>query len=182
MTEVEDALDHANVELQLSLTVDATPDLVGRVRASASSTVRAWTGCDEDFAFTVEVLLSELLTNAVVHTTGATVTAQVALTRGRRLTLSAIDACGKPPQLSFAGEGDEGGRGLMLCEALADEWGWRPLEVGKEVWARLTVPRLSAVTREGEHSGDDGEHGDPGLLHGRAQRVGSPSLPLDVRA
>jgi anti-sigma regulatory factor (Ser/Thr protein kinase) len=181
MTEVEDTLDPVGIELFLSLTVDAAPVSVGRVRSLMARTVQGWTGCDEEVVYTVEVLLSELVTNAVRYTTGSDVTVQAQL-NGRELTLRAIDSCGKPPKLSIAEEGDEGGRGLMLCAALADEWDWRSRAVGKEVWARLTVPGPGGMTPEGEHGGDGGKSGDPGLLHGRAERVGGAPVSLDVRA
>jgi anti-sigma regulatory factor (Ser/Thr protein kinase) len=99
----------------------------------------------------VTLVASELCANAVRHghvagrdfhllltadpVTG-TVRIEVSDTRGERL-----------PRLS-AGvpEDGDGGRGLLLVEALADRWGWSPRSSGgpgKTVWAERTAPGLT---------------------------------------
>jgi hypothetical protein len=43
------------------------------------------------------------------------------------------------PVRQEAGPGDDGGRGLMIIEALSTDWGaYRKAEGGKAVWAMIT--------------------------------------------
>jgi len=39
------------------------------------------------------------------------------------------------------------GRGLLLVDALAEQWGQEPNDGGKTVWARLAVPQGTALGR-----------------------------------
>jgi hypothetical protein len=50
-----------------------------------------------------------------------------------------------------AGEGETGGRGLLLVEVLAHRWGWgeRAGGIGKTVWAEVKAPGLAPVERDG---------------------------------
>ncbi|MFE6281639.1 ATP-binding protein [Streptomyces sp. NPDC057877] len=85
-----------------------------------------------------ELLTSELVTNALVHTDGdAVLTATV----GRRgLRVEVRDSVARPPRLG-PGESCDGthGRGLVLVQALADAWGVRALGAGKVVWFEMAV-------------------------------------------
>lgn len=84
------------------------------------------------------LMLGELLANAVTH--GRCPEAVVHLRLGDdALLISVQDTCAHPPVLGPASWDDEGGRGLLLVEALAQEWGWVPLPMGKQVWFRLPV-------------------------------------------
>lgn len=83
-----------------------------------------------------ELLTSELVTNALVHTEdGAVLTATV---RPRALRVEVRDFVGRPPR-PRGPQPEEGtnGRGLVLVESLADDWGVRPCTVGKSVWFEL---------------------------------------------
>ncbi|MFJ9840264.1 ATP-binding protein [Kitasatospora sp. NPDC101155] len=87
-----------------------------------------------------ELVLSELVTNAVVH---------ARVPRGRRiairfelvcdhLRLEVHDASSERPVIRRStGAEDLSGRGLRLVEALSVEWGWipRPEGIGKIIWA-----------------------------------------------
>ncbi|WP_437036224.1 ATP-binding protein [Streptomyces sp. enrichment culture] len=87
-----------------------------------------------------ELLTSELVTNALVHTEeGAVLTATVG---PRALRVEVRDFAGRgprprprPPQR----EESTNGRGLVLVESLADDWGVRPCGAGKSVWFELGV-------------------------------------------
>ncbi|MFE4593224.1 ATP-binding protein [Streptomyces laurentii] len=83
-----------------------------------------------------ELLTSELVTNALVHTDhGAVVTATVVPEQLRvevRDFVPGID----PPRVPYADDGTHG-RGLVLVEALADSWGVENQGVGKVVWFEL---------------------------------------------
>jgi anti-sigma regulatory factor (Ser/Thr protein kinase) len=90
-----------------------------------------------DVVDTAELLVSELVTNAVVHGSGVIV---VAIDYEDRVVSIAVsdDAPGKP-QLQPERPMALGGRGLRMIESLASAWGVRPREdgPGKQVWVRL---------------------------------------------
>ncbi|MDN3026438.1 ATP-binding protein [Streptomyces sp. S.PB5] len=91
---------------------------------------------------TAELLAAELISNAVLHTTGPA-TLRVRYSDGT-LRLGAWDADPEPPDppgKSLDLPDREGGRGLALVNACADLWGWQPLSRfgrrGKYVWCEL---------------------------------------------
>ncbi|MCX5060287.1 MULTISPECIES: ATP-binding protein [unclassified Streptomyces] len=90
---------------------------------------------------TAELLATELISNAVLHTKGPAAL-RVRYSPGV-LRLGAWDADPEPPD-SPAEAADltaEGGRGLTLVRACSDLWGWQPLSRfgnrGKYVWCEL---------------------------------------------
>jgi len=106
-----------------------------------------------------ELLVSELVTNAVLHSRGeVTLTLAVAdgllevgvADVGRRLPPQrGLDrSAGGPPWTA------EGGRGLRLVDRLSSEWGVATLARGKQVWFRLEVgtswPHRTACPCAGE--------------------------------
>jgi anti-sigma regulatory factor (Ser/Thr protein kinase) len=93
----------------------------------------------------LELVVSELVTNAVTHGAGQ-ITLTVTLVRDS-VTLSVLDEGGGRPQLRHVGAGSGHGRGLALVAHLAGEWQVRdaPDGVGKEVWCVLSA---SATGRE----------------------------------
>jgi serine phosphatase RsbU (regulator of sigma subunit)/anti-sigma regulatory factor (Ser/Thr protein kinase) len=108
----------------------ADPALVSEVRASAVRQLADW-GLDET-AFAAELMLSELVTNAIRHGAGPI---RVRLLRGRSLICEVSDASNTAPHLRRAASTDEGGRGLFLVAQLAQSWGTRYLPQGKVIWA-----------------------------------------------
>jgi anti-sigma regulatory factor (Ser/Thr protein kinase) len=87
----------------------------------------------------VELVVSELVTNAVTHGAGE-ITLTITLVRDS-VTLSVLDEGGGRPKLRHVGSGSGHGRGLALVARLADEWQVReaPEGVGKEVWCVLSA-------------------------------------------
>lgn len=87
------------------------------------------------------MILSELLTNALIHTTSPDVTIEITHTRHDELHLAVTDH--SPVHPSPAGapspSEDESGRGLTLIAALAANWGTSTTTDGrgKMVWAQL---------------------------------------------
>ncbi|WP_128433821.1 ATP-binding protein [Streptomyces cyaneus] len=91
-----------------------------------------------------QLLASELLGNAIRHTTGP---AALKLRRsGRSLRLGAWDTDPTPPTTPPPDDEDEDGRGLHLVNAYADDWGWFQINGdgtrgghghGKYVWCEL---------------------------------------------
>ncbi|MGP4007545.1 ATP-binding protein [Streptomyces sp. 4N124] len=83
-----------------------------------------------------ELLTSELVTNAIVHTDNDAVLTAVVGPRGLRVEVR--DFVARRPRLCVP-NADDGthGRGLVLVQSLADAWGVRPHGVGKAVWFEL---------------------------------------------
>ncbi|MFF7813885.1 SpoIIE family protein phosphatase [Streptomyces sp. NPDC007945] len=108
---------------------------VAPTRHAAEERVREW-GLDVD-PLTVELIVSELVTNAVRH--GAPPYALRLLRGDSTLTVEVRDGAATAPHLRHAKAADEGGRGLHICAMLADAWGVRYEEDGKTVWAELAL-------------------------------------------
>ncbi len=90
----------------------------------------------EESAEVAELLLSELVTNALVHTRhGAVVTVTVA---SATLRVEVRDFVSGLP-MSCVPDADDGthGRGLILVQNLADAWGVKAHALGKVVWFEL---------------------------------------------
>ncbi|MEZ0067696.1 GAF domain-containing protein/anti-sigma regulatory factor (Ser/Thr protein kinase) [Streptacidiphilus sp. MAP12-20] len=112
---------------------------IAEVRAELRDAVRRW-GVG-DLTDTVELLASELVTNALVHTDrDAMLTARLfrdAESGQARLRIEVEDESDQWPKRRTPGEQASSGRGLMLVEALSDAWGVDPNGSGKRMWAEL---------------------------------------------
>ncbi|MFF7403577.1 ATP-binding protein [Streptomyces sp. TR1341] len=83
-----------------------------------------------------ELLTSELVTNALVHTDDDAVLTAVVVPGGLRVEVR--DFVPRRPQVRTPDPDDDThGRGMVLVESLADAWGVRPHGVGKSVWFEL---------------------------------------------
>ncbi|AKN72984.1 MULTISPECIES: ATP-binding protein [Streptomyces] len=83
-----------------------------------------------------ELLTSELVTNALVHTDDDAVLTAVVDDGGLHVEVRDFVARSPEPRTPDP-DGDTHGRGLVLVESLADAWGVRPHGVGKSVWFEL---------------------------------------------
>ncbi|MGW4349507.1 SpoIIE family protein phosphatase [Streptomyces sp. NPDC004690] len=115
--------------------VPADPAAVGEVRAAVTARLAQW-GLDEQ-AFTTELILSELVTNAIRY--GAA-PIRVRMLRDRALICEVFDGGSTSPHLRYAAATDEGGRGLFLVAQLAERWGTRYTAAGKVIWAEQPLP------------------------------------------
>ncbi|AGP60300.1 SpoIIE family protein phosphatase [Streptomyces rapamycinicus] len=111
------------------------PAVVARARREAAERLAAW-GLEEA-AFTMEVVVSELVTNAIRH---ATPPIGLRLIRDRALICEVSDGSATAPHLRRARAFDEGGRGLLLVAQLTESWGTRQTATGKTIWAELAMP------------------------------------------
>ncbi|MFD0330374.1 ATP-binding protein [Streptacidiphilus monticola] len=115
--------------------VPASAEAVGGIREAAGKQLAQWHL--EPLSFSTELILSELLTNAIRHG-GEPI--RVRLIRSRNLVCEVYDASSTSPHLRYAESTDEGGRGLFIVAQLSARWGTRYTERGKVIWAEL--PRI----------------------------------------
>ncbi|WP_431677236.1 SpoIIE family protein phosphatase [Kitasatospora sp. KL5] len=113
----------------------AEPTAAARARQLTTSTLAEW-GLDE-LAFTAELTVSELVTNAYRYG-GAPVVLR--LIHDRFLICEVSDGSSTSPHLRRARMTDEGGRGLFLVAQLTERWGTRYTRDGKTVWTELPLP------------------------------------------
>lgn len=119
-------------------TVWRVPEAARHARRFTRRTLRAWR-VDETAMDAALLVVSELVTNALVHT-GGPVRLDLTLI-GRRLRVAVTDASPRTP-VKPADPGWEatGGRGIILVEAMSDTWGTVPVSGGKQVWSELVLP------------------------------------------
>lgn len=107
---------------------------VGAVRAECAAKLRDW-GLD-DIVFTTELILSELVTNAVRY---AAQPITVRMIHSSSLICEVFDGSSTAPHLRRAAITDEGGRGLFLVAQLAVRWGTRYTSWGKVIWTEQAL-------------------------------------------
>ena len=117
------------------LELGALDSAVPCARLHARQVVREW-GLP-DLADTAELLVSELMTNAIRASAGILCPA-VALwlfSDGRCVAIQVWDGSSEMPLRRDADADSESGRGLLLVESLSTEWGSYRKADGKVVWA-----------------------------------------------
>ncbi|QFR03191.1 SpoIIE family protein phosphatase [Streptomyces phaeolivaceus] len=115
--------------------VPGDPAAVRRARADATRQLAAW-GLEE-LEFTTELILSELVTNAIRYGGGPI---RVRLIHDRQLICEVTDSSHTSPHLRYAATTDEGGRGLYLIAQLTQRWGTRYSPTGKTIWTEQALP------------------------------------------
>jgi anti-sigma regulatory factor (Ser/Thr protein kinase) len=129
-------------EFHMQLEVGPDPAEVGRARRWARARLLgSGITADEPLAETLLLLISELVTNAVVHT-GCPAVLRVllpppALSDHGTVRVEVADASGRAPAPRRARGDDTGGRGLELVDGLADRWGWQREGAGKRIWCEV---------------------------------------------
>ncbi|MEU0387933.1 ATP-binding protein [Streptomyces chartreusis] len=111
-------------------------------RHAAQARLASWRVPDEACANAV-LVVSELVTNAVLHTPGERILCGVGRMTAERFRLEVHDGdlTGRGIPDCCPGLDDEGGRGLLLVREIADSWGVTrsPLTGGNAVWASLAT-------------------------------------------
>lgn len=119
----------------LSVDYEPRPTSVREARAEVRRQLEIWgLGEREDVADTAELLVSELATNALLHSESRftlTMTAAHGVLR-----CEVADAGGGQPRVLDAGTA-ESGRGMFLVDALARRWGCHQDGPGTTVWFEL---------------------------------------------
>ncbi|MEU0054925.1 SpoIIE family protein phosphatase [Streptomyces sp. NPDC006334] len=115
----------------------ADPAAVADARKAATRRLADWEL--EELSFTTELVVSELVTNAIRYAVGPI---RLRLIRGRALVCEVHDGGATAPRLRHPRTTDEGGRGLLLVSQLTRRWGTRFTPEGKIIWAEqsLTSP------------------------------------------
>jgi anti-sigma regulatory factor (Ser/Thr protein kinase) len=142
--------------LRSFLEFGAYPGAVPCARLHAKAVLWEWglAGLGES----AELIVSEIVTNAVQASRSLIQPSVVRLwllSEQRRVLILVWDGSQRPPMPldQSAGEIYEGGRGLLLVDALSDRWSWYsvPETGGKVVWALCSVDSLM-----GKGGGSDG--------------------------
>ncbi|KRV47039.1 PAS sensor protein [Wenjunlia vitaminophila] len=124
-------------------TLPPDPTSVSRARELACARLGQW---DLDpLVDTTELLVSELVTNALRHGEGDI---RLRLLRDRTLVCEVWDSGLVQPRRRRARDTDEGGRGLQLVSLLADSWGSRRTPHGKTVWFELSLPNGDSTVQD----------------------------------
>ena len=100
----------------------------------------------EDLLDAVELVLSELVGNVVVHV-GGDVTVKATVTEDEVL-VEVSDRSPVAPHLRIFSQVSATGRGMRLVHTLSSDYGLRTQEDGKTIWVRIT--RASAVRGDAE--------------------------------
>ncbi|MET8680693.1 SpoIIE family protein phosphatase [Streptomyces sp. NPDC004647] len=118
-------------------TVWRLPDAVVHARRFTARTLRSW-GLEENMDVAL-LVVSELVTNALIHTQGE-VRLDLTVTVGR-LRVAVSDLSPRAPAKPvIVGWESTGGRGILLVEAMSSSWGSVPVSGGKQVWSEIQLP------------------------------------------
>ncbi|MFD8388800.1 SpoIIE family protein phosphatase [Streptomyces sp. NPDC059680] len=113
----------------------ADPAVVADARKEATRQLSEW-GLEE-LAFTTELVVSELVTNAIRHADGPV---RLRLIRERAAVICEVsDGSATAPHLRHPRATDEGGRGLLLVSQFSQRWGTRFAPGGKIIWAEQST-------------------------------------------
>ncbi|OEJ34727.1 SpoIIE family protein phosphatase [Streptomyces subrutilus] len=115
--------------------LDTEPAVVGDARHLVLDQLTAW-DLDE-LAFSTELIVSELVTNAIRHAGGPV---RLRLIRTDTLTCEVSDSSNTQPRMRRARNSEEGGRGLYIVAQLSHRWGSRYTVGGKTVWSEQSLP------------------------------------------
>ncbi|MFE3328762.1 SpoIIE family protein phosphatase [Streptomyces sp. NPDC059176] len=119
----------------------AEPVAVGHAREVAAERLRDW-GLEE-LVFSTELIVSELVTNAVRYAEGPL---SLRLIHDRTLVCEVADAGHTSPHLRHSAADDEGGRGLFIVARLVQRWGTRYGRSGKTIWTEQALPGADGRT------------------------------------
>nr|WP_309235590.1 ATP-binding protein [Streptomyces sp. TRM64462] len=115
----------------------ARPETVARARHLVTARLLLW-GIASEARDAAELVVSELFTNAVVHTASGYVVCELR-DRGELLRIAVHDE-GRPARVSRRpDDAAECGRGLLIVDSLCSAWGAHDARygAGRVVWAEL---------------------------------------------
>ncbi|MEV4440294.1 SpoIIE family protein phosphatase [Streptomyces sp. NPDC049577] len=123
----------------------AEPERIGEARKQVRALMHDW--ADPDQVDSAVLMVSEMLTNVLVHTDGdAVLVAKISGPPGhRRIRVDVADSSDELPHRRHPGEMASSGRGLVLLELLAGAWGVTPRGDGKNIWFELDEKASAAA-------------------------------------
>lgn len=123
------------VEQAFAESLGRVPESAAEARHLVAAALKAWSlpQLVED----AELVMTELVSNAVAHTAGECIRVNVLRLSDRRVRISVADRDRKRPTRREPDVCGERGRGLLLVEACSSKWGVRVLPGGKAVWSEL---------------------------------------------
>ncbi|MFJ5024895.1 SpoIIE family protein phosphatase [Streptomyces goshikiensis] len=113
-----------------------TPTAVATARRLVRDRLAGW-GVERETAHDTELIVSELVTNAVRY---GSPPLELRVINDRALTCEVRDGSASTPRLRHASVADEGGRGLFIVAQLAQAWGTRYTPEGKIIWTEQNPP------------------------------------------
>jgi serine phosphatase RsbU (regulator of sigma subunit)/anti-sigma regulatory factor (Ser/Thr protein kinase) len=133
------------------VTLPAEPAAVRPARRVVRTTLTRWRL--EPLIDTAELLVSELVTNAIRHASGPV--GLRLLRGGQALMCEVADESPVLPRLRTLDPDalDITGRGVQLVNVLAQRWGTRPTPEGKIVWCEIPIPCTTSMFRHNPHPG-----------------------------
>ncbi|PPK93809.1 anti-sigma regulatory factor (Ser/Thr protein kinase) [Kineococcus xinjiangensis] len=136
--------------LRCALDLPATLRAAGAARRAARAVLLAWGHTDAATHDVVELVITELVTNAVRHTGSAAEVPRLHLESGEPgsgedLLVAVSDGSSIRLVVKELTETEESGRGLGIVAALGSAWGVEDWEGGKRVWVRLPVSTSGSV-------------------------------------
>ncbi|MGW7364989.1 SpoIIE family protein phosphatase [Streptomyces sp. NPDC054841] len=121
-------------------TLPARESVVATARRLVEHQLAAWDLADA--VFTTELIVSELVTNAIHYGQGPI---ELRLILDRNLICEVSDTSSTSPHMRHAAPTDEGGRGLFIVMQLSDRWGTRTAGEGKTIWSEQALPDGTAL-------------------------------------
>jgi anti-sigma regulatory factor (Ser/Thr protein kinase) len=182
----------AAAERRFRFELAAHPASPAQARRLTRARLNIWSVC-EDICDTAALVISELVTNALVHTASSHIVCELHdVDELVRIAVRDEGCASGEPHASRARPEEEHGRGLFLIDALCDAWGAHEHGPGLLVWAELPrqagTPRhdCGPCTRAGEPNtdlgwgarpkpgpaGGSGDEDEADAQHGRDARHG----------
>jgi anti-sigma regulatory factor (Ser/Thr protein kinase) len=127
---------HTMVRQPSSRRFERAPDAPRAARQFVTELLGRW-GQDETVVEDAQLVISELVTNAILHT--ASEFAILASPEDRGVRLEVRDESAAAPEIQWPAPRVPTGRGLQVIDAIASAWGVETTPRGKTVWAVLTA-------------------------------------------
>ncbi|MFI9201536.1 ATP-binding protein [Streptomyces sp. NPDC053048] len=122
-----------------AVSLPSSPRSVAAARRFAGGLLAEW-GLEELTGDAV-LLLSEIVTNAIVHVPAGSGDVELVLSRTQgHLVAQVTDGGGRLPRCARVGPDSENGRGMWLVEQIAAQWGHHASHTGTTVWFALALP------------------------------------------
>ncbi|WP_409237593.1 ATP-binding protein [Streptomyces sp. PA5.6] len=136
-------------EVCVSFALAPRPGSVAQARRLMRTQLDGWAVRDDDACDAAALVLSELVTNAVVHTASRRIICELCADSEKLRIAVRDEGCGSGmPRPVHRGADDEHGRGLLLVDAVSSAWGVHEAgpDIGRTVWAELRRTAPSVTT------------------------------------